>query len=284
MLQLPLLRQYSILIDAMSDAAQILLRRAWLQAGLVLCMLLLVQLGFSKLHPRAWKAQLTLGSAPSADWLKLASLGELTGTSRALSLYTQSFDAQAGQAMAIRDLDLEATLRWLALSGELAPTSPYPTFLASRIYASVAGPRRARQLLDWVASRYAKSPATQWPWLAHAVYVAEHELHDKQLARGYANLLRTAAGNHAVPEWARSMEVFLLQDLNEFEAAQALLGGLIDSGQIKDQRALQVMIEDLNRIKSRFLADQRSNKTSARVDLDSDRPLPRQAGEASPPF
>lgn len=284
MLQLPSLQQYSTLIGAMSDVARVLLRRPWLQAGLALCLLLMVQLGFSKSHPRAWKAQLTLGSAPSAGWSKLASLGELTGAARALSLYTQSFDAQAGQAMSIRDLDLEASLQWLALSGELAPTSPYPTFLASRIYASVAGPARARRMLNWVASRYPKSPATQWPWLAHAVYVAEHELNDKQLARGYAHLLRTAAGSHAVPEWARSMEVFLLQDLNEFEAAQALLGGLIDSGQIKDQRALQVMVEDLNRIKSRFLADQRSNKRSARAELHGDRPQPHQADEASTHF
>ena len=251
-------------------------------AGALLCLLLLVQVSYSQGYPRTWQAQLSLGNAPTVRSVQLASLGEVAGAARALSLYTQSFDAQAGQAMAIRDLDLLATRRWLAVSSELAPRSPYPTFLASRIYASVAGPARTRQLLDWVASRYTASPGTQWPWLAHAVYLAKHELQDKALAHRYAHLLRTAAGNAPVPEWARSMEVFLLQDLNEFEAAQTLLGGLIDSGQIQDRRALQVMIEDLNRIKSRFLADQRSQEASATAEKTNDRPLTRQADEASP--
>lgn len=228
-------------------------------ASAVLAMLMVVQLLFSDWHPRQWRASHSPGAAPDATAVQLAALGEAQGAARAMSLYVQSFDAQAGQTMAIRDLDLDATRRWLVTASTLAPRSPYPTFLASRIYASVAPPWQARRLLNFVAERYPLAPGIHWPWLAHAVFLAEHELRNKPLARRYAHQLRVHAGSSRVPSWARAMEVFLLQDLNEFEAAQTLLGGLIDSGQIHDKRALQVMINDLERIRRELLADQRSH-------------------------
>ena len=34
--------------------------------------------------------------------------------------------------------------------------------------------------------------------------------------------------------WARQMEIFILEDMNELDAARILLGGLLESGQIDD--------------------------------------------------
>lgn len=236
-------------------------------ASLLLLLFTGLQAWFSNVHERQWTAQFSLGPAPGHQWLTLASLGEQSGMGRGLALYTQSFDIQAGKAMSIARLDLKATRDWLATAGELAPTSAYPGFLASRIYASVASPTQSRLLLDWVAGHYSKSPATQWPWLAHAVYLAKHVLGDTKLALEYAHQLRVGAGDAPVPQWARDLEVFLLLDLNELEAARTLLGGLIASGQIRDQRALQVMIADLERIGGRFQPDQRPRPGPGNAEL-----------------
>ena len=53
-----------------------------------------------------------------------------------------------------------------------------------------------------------------------------------------------------VPLWARQMEVFILEDMNELEAARIVLGGLLESGQIRDAdelRFLRRKLEELER-------------------------------------
>ena len=58
------------------------------------------------------------------------------------------------------------------------------------------------------------------------------------------------AGIASVPLWARQMEIFILEDMNELEAARILLGGLLESGAIHDPaeaRFLQQRLEELER-------------------------------------
>jgi len=53
-----------------------------------------------------------------------------------------------------------------------------------------------------------------------------------------------------VPLWAKQMQVFILEDMNELEAARIMLGGLLDSGAIGDPeeaRYLELHLRDLER-------------------------------------
>ena len=53
-----------------------------------------------------------------------------------------------------------------------------------------------------------------------------------------------------VPLRARQMEVFILEDMNELEAARILLGGMLASGRIRDAdeaRFLRQKLEELER-------------------------------------
>ena len=57
-----------------------------------------------------------------------------------------------------------------------------------------------------------------------------------------------------VPLWAKQMEVFILEDMNELEAARILLGGLLASGKVRDPdeaRFLRQKLEELERRTSR---------------------------------
>jgi hypothetical protein len=85
-----------------------------------------------------------------------------------------------------------------------------------------------------VHERFLADPDRRWPWLAHAALVAKHRLKDLALARRYAQAIdrHTRAGD--VPLWARQMEIFILEDMGELEAAKIMLGGLLESGQIDD--------------------------------------------------
>ena len=102
---------------------------------------------------------------------------------------------------------------------------------AARVYAETPDPARSR--LD-ARVRLSRSscvdPNRRWPWLAHAALLAKHRLHDLPLARRYAAAIDRYTTAPDVPLWARQMEIFILEDMNELEAARIMLGGLLESG------------------------------------------------------
>ena len=89
-------------------------------------------------------------------------------------------------------------------------------------------------MLEFVYRQFLLDPNRRWPWLAHAALVAKHQLKDLQLARKYAHAVDQLTTATNVPLWAKQMEIFILEDMNEFQAARIMLGGLLESGRITD--------------------------------------------------
>ena len=54
----------------------------------------------------------------------------------------------------------------------------------------------------------------------------------------------------AAPHWARQMQIFILEDIGELESAKILLGGLLASGEIKDEHELHFLLERLEALKN----------------------------------
>ena len=145
-------------------------------------------------------------------------------------------------------LDYPRLIVWLRALLSLDPRGQYPLFAAARDYAEIPDPARARLMLEFIHEQYLLDPDRRWPWLAHAALLAKHRLRDLPLARRYAAAIdrHTTAGD--VPLWAKQMEIFILEDMNELEAARVLLGGLLESGRIRDPdeaRFLRRKLEEL---------------------------------------
>ena len=104
-------------------------------------------------------------------------------------------------------------------------------------------------MLDFVYQEFFRDPDRRWPWLAHAAIVAKHRLKDLPLARRYAAAIRLHATGKQVPAWAKQMEIFILEDMNEREAAQALIGGLLESGQVTDPREIRFLTARLEALR-----------------------------------
>jgi hypothetical protein len=137
---------------------------------------------------------------------------------------------------------------WLAGALALDPRSAYPLFLAARVYAETPDAQRARAILAFLHVQFLRDPNRNWPWLAHAALLAKHRLRDLPLARRYAADLQRYVTAPGVPLWATQMEAFILEDMNELEAAKVVLGGLLASGRIEDaaeRRFLQQRLEAL---------------------------------------
>jgi len=219
---------------------------ALLAAGLAL------QLGLHAALPRPRAQAPDLLPPPSAAFLRLASLGEPIALAKILMLQLQSFDYQSGTRVPYKDLNYTIVEAWLARMLELDPKGQYPLFAASNLYAEVPDRARARSMLDFVYREYLLDPNRRWPWIAHAAFLAKHRLKDMPLALKYAHALQEYTTAKDVPYWAKEMEIFIREDMNELETARLMIGGLIASGKITDPSELKFLNSRLLEIEARM--------------------------------
>lgn len=212
-------------------------QRSWRRVPMVLPLLLAALLA-AQLTWRARQAPprgtpMGLPEPPASGVSAVLAFGDPAAYARAVLLWLLAQDRRDGQALAWQDLDYGRLEAWLARCLALDPRAPAPLLVASRLYADVPDAARSARMLDFVAAAFAHDPARRWPWLAHAVFVAEHRLHDRARALRFAHLLAGAEAPE-IPSWARQMEIFVLENLGETAAAKVLLGGLLASGQVTD--------------------------------------------------
>ncbi|MFL6658180.1 MAG: hypothetical protein ACJ8GW_08925 [Massilia sp.] len=219
-------------------------------AVLLLVLGLGLQVAWHARWPIANTAQGRLGAPPALASLRLSALGEPIALSKLMMLYVQAFDSQGG-SVGFHSLDYGELTQWLTRVSDLDPKAQYPLLAASHLYAEVPNEAHKRQMLDFVYTRFQLAPNLRWRALAHAIVVAKHELHDLPLALRFARALREQATGAEVPHWARQMEVFVLEDMNEVESAKVLLGGLLQSGQITDPHEQRFLFERLKALSAK---------------------------------
>jgi hypothetical protein len=80
--------------------------------------------------------------------------------------------------------------------------------------------------------------------------MAKHRLHDRGLALRYARAINQHAVSAEVPNWAKQMHIFVLEDMGEYETAKILLGGLLASGAITDPHEARFLTQRLNALQA----------------------------------
>ena len=223
-----------------------------LPAGLwlALALALAAQIAWRAHEPSASVREADLPPAPSAAALRLASFGEPEAAARLAMLYLQAFDYSGANANPYRRPDYGRLTDWLAAILELDPHSNYPLFAAARVYAETPDAPQSRRVLEFVYHEFFADPDRRWAALAHAALLAKHRLKDLPLARRYAAAIQRYTRSPDVPLWAKQMEVFILEDMNELDAARIMLGGLLESGAIHDAdegRFLRQKLKELER-------------------------------------
>jgi len=204
---------------------------------------------FKQPAPQAKAEDLT--PAPSISTLRFASFGDPVALAKILMLYLQAFDNQDGVNLSFRKLDYTKVQDWLARILELDPPAQYPLFAASRLYGEISDEPKQRAMLDFVYREFLVDPNHRWKSLAHATVLAKHHLKDLPLARKYAQAIRLYATGSEVPNWAKQMEIFVLEDMNELQSAKIILGGLIHSGEITDPHEFRFLEQRLSELENR---------------------------------
>ncbi len=212
---------------------------------------LLLQVAWHGVQPPPQPRAEDLPPAPQAEVLRLASLGDPLALSKVLMLWLQVFDNQPGISLPFRALDYGRVEAWLERVLDLDPRGQYPLLAASRLYGAVADPDRQQRMLDFVYEKFRQDPSRRWPWLAHAVFVAKYQLRDLPLALKYARALADNPGRGAIPHWAQQMQIFVLEDMGEIDAARILIGGLLDSGRITDPHEFRFLAGRLEQLENK---------------------------------
>jgi hypothetical protein len=219
------------------------LRAAPLGVAALVALGLAGQLAWQASRPFAVVDTTVLGTPPRPELLRLATFEEPAAAARLTMLYLQGFD--------LRNLDYGRLTGWLRAAIDLDPRSAYPLFLAARVFAEAPDEQRTRQMLEFIHEQFLEDPQRRWPWLAHAALLAKHRLKDLALARRYAANVQRHARAADVPLWARQMEVFILEDMNELEAAKIMLGGMLARGDISDPNELRFLKQKLEELERR---------------------------------
>ncbi len=131
-----------------------------------------------------------------------------------LAIRLQLHDNQAGQHFRYSLIDYDLLVDWLQQISDLHVGSEYPMLLASRIYTQTASPERLRKMIDFIEQRFDDDPQLHW--------------------RRLAEKLAAQPASVEMPRWARDFEFLLLSEMNEFEAAIAIIQALLQSGSIED--------------------------------------------------
>jgi hypothetical protein len=212
---------------------------------------LAAQVGWKAASPPLPARAEDLPTAPGIAALRLASFGDPIALAKVLMLYVQAFDFQSGSKVPYRDLDYGKLEAWLKRILELDPQAQYPLLAASRLYAEVPVEPKQRSMLEFIYTQFLLDPNRRWPWLAHAAIIAKHRLKDLPLARRYAAAIQLHVTAGSVPLWARQMEIFILEDMNELEAARIMIGGYLESGKIDDPAELRFLDQHLKELEAR---------------------------------
>jgi hypothetical protein len=220
----------------------------WALPLLVLLLAAQVALHRATLPPAPTGADLP--APPRHEVLAVMSLAEHTAMARLLVLRLQSFTTVPGKVTPLASLNYDVVAAWLDAALRLDPWTQYPLLLAARVYGAVSQADKARQMFEYVAERFQHDPDRRWPWLAHAALMAKTQLKDLPLARSYARLLRERATGAQVPDWARQMEVFILEQMGDVESAARLLKALIDGGQVRDPNELRFLLQRLEELRA----------------------------------
>ena len=216
----------------------------------VVSLMLAAQLGFHALQgaPKISSRDLQLSEPWSGNILNMMALGDASVLGRVLMLNLQSFDNQQGVSISFNDIDYDKLGQWLDSIVALDERAEYPHFSAAKIYASVNNKERRIKMVSWVRRHFKDAPNERWEWMAYMTNLAKHILKDDALALEMSREIRELTTQGEVPGWTRQLEVFFLENANEYEASASLLANLLDAGEVTDPVEFSFLLDRLQDI------------------------------------
>lgn len=166
---------------------------------------------------------------PSLAGAEAMTLGDKEFSFRFLAIILQNFGDMGINKTALKDYNYKELGKWFFLLNRLDPISDHVPMLAAHYFGGSSVPENAAEVVKYLGEVGQIPIGEKWRWLAHAAYLAQHKVGDIDLALKYAYKLQKMNDeyNLGMPQWARQMPAFILNNRGEKEASRKLMEKLL---------------------------------------------------------
>jgi hypothetical protein len=176
---------------------------------------------------------------PSELTLQALAFGDPTFFFRVMAVNVQNMGDTGGRSTNIDKYDYTKLTRWFYLMDLLDFRSNHMPTLGAYIFGQSQKKENIRLIAKYLEEHSSRDPGLKWWWLGQAMYLANHELEDKQWALQIAYKLAKAPGN--LPMWARQYPAFILNDVGKKEEAFHIIQGILQNQSHISQQEMNFM-------------------------------------------
>ncbi len=169
---------------------------------------------------------------PGKNAVYASALGDGKFAYRSLGIMLQNLGDTGGRSTSLHEYDYDALGRWFFLMDSLDHRSNYLPYVAAYYYGALEGePDKLRNVVKYLHAVGLSIKNEKWRWLAHAVHLARFKMNDLNLSYSMAKELAALADEPGadLPNWARQMPAFVLNQQGEKEAAYQLMLEILSS-------------------------------------------------------
>lgn len=157
---------------------------------------------------------------PGKTAVKALSFGDEEFYFRLLALDIQNAGDTFGRFTELYKYDYKKLHAWFTLLDSLDDESNYMPFIASYYYSQTQYVPDIIYVINYLYEHSATRPEKKYWWLAQATYLAQHKLHDNDLALKMASPLEHADN---APFWVRQLPAFVHEKRGEMEDALRII-------------------------------------------------------------
>jgi len=180
----------------------------------------------------------------------MMSLGDAEFSYRFLAITLQNLGDVGRDVTPLKNYDYEKLGKWFFLLHSLDPASDHVPMIAAYYFGATRIPGNVAVIVDYLGVVGQIPAGEKWRWLAQAAYLAQHRMNNVDLALKFAYKLVSMNRDEGIemPQWARQMPAFILNNHGDKEAAKKLMSNML----VSEKTALP---EEVNFMKS-FLIEQ----------------------------
>ncbi len=206
---------------------------------------------YSSLHlqPTHTKKNIINSSISSPETYKLKYFNDNIYASKQAILDLQQLEHQNGKQVSYHTLQYDQLLSNLETILKLDKYSPYPLFMATRLYAHINNTQKSTKMLLFAKSNtHPETINKTWIHIAHAAILAHHKLKNQKLALELSEILYNQSKNPNIPIWAKNLHWVFHSNLNQHTAAITLIEGVIAQSETINKSELNFLIKEHERL------------------------------------
>lgn len=156
------------------------------------------------------------------------SLGDPQFSYRFLALALQNLGDGGAEVTPLKNYNYERLGKWFLLLHKLDPVSDHVPMIAAYYFGATKVPKDIAMIVDYLSVAGQVPVGEKWRWLAQAAYLAQHRMHNVNLALELAyKLTRMSQSGVDMPQWARQMPAFVLKNRGDKAAARQLMENML---------------------------------------------------------